>query len=473
MPALSSDDSAIHRRKYLFLLVSALSAFIGTLDGSIVNISLPTLSREFNVSIDIIAWVVLAYSLAISANLLLVGRLAALKGYRFTYTIGFWIFTAGSLLCGLSVELWQIVVFRALQGIGAAFLMAAGPALIRRAFPANERGKGMGILGTVVGVGLMSGPPLGGLIVSTIGWRWIFFLNIPVGIFGAFYASRLLKPLAADDPESRVDYPAWIYQAVAIIALLLFCNRINDAGIPRVVLLAILALSIIAFTMFIRRERSVAKPLLGLAIFKHREFSLAILSMLIVFISTSSGLVLIPFYLENILDLIPSEVGLVLVTIPICTIVIAPLAGRIADTIGFRLLTTLGVVLIAIGMFFMSRLDAEATRFDFIIRLVIIGIGGGMFQPPNSTALMSAIPRRMAGVASGLLALARTIGFAIGIALSTAVFSWLNSHFLQSMASDDAFVTAFHWTVSIFAAFVCTAIVTSFLRRNRVPLPIE
>lgn len=460
-------DSNIYQKKYRFLLVSALSAFLGTLDASIVNVSLPTLSRTFSVPIDLVAWVVLAYALAVTSTLLLVGRLAARNGYRFVYMTGFLLFTLGSLLCALSGSIWQLIGSRVIQGVGASFLMASGPALVTRAFPPNERGKGLGLLGTVVGIGLMSGPPLGGFLVTAASWHWIFIINIPVGIFGFFYVSNLLKLIEPDHPEARINYLSGFLQASGVVLLLLFFNRLNSPGWSLTTLYFLLAVAIAALVTFLWREFHTQHPLIGLSIFRHRQFTIAIAVMVISFTCTASWLVLIPFYLEEILGLLPSQAGLVLMTIPVCTALMAPLSGRISDAIGYRFLTTFGLTIIVAGMFWISRLDQNATRLDVVVRLVVIGLGAGMFQAPNSSAMMSGVPKNILGVASGLLGMGRNIAITGGVAISTAVFAYRKGLLMQTSTPTEAFIKSFAWVVIAFAIFEIGAAILSSLRANR------
>lgn len=462
-------EEHIYRQRYKFLLVSAFSAFLGTLDASIVNVSLPTLSRAFSVSIDVVAWVVLGYALAVSATLLVVGRLATKRGYRFVYVIGFGLFTGGSLLCAFAGTIYQLIAFRVAQGVGASFLMASGPALITRAFPVNERGRGLGILGTVVGVGLMTGPPLGGFLVTAVSWHAIFLINVPVGIVGVFYCSRLLKVLPPDHPESRIDYWGGAYQAIGVICLLLFLNRLDSTAWPQWVLYVILGVSVIGFAAFFRRETRAEHPLVGLSIFKEKQFSIAVAAMLLTFTCTSSLVVLIPFYLEDVLKLLPSQVGLVLVSVPIITAIAAPLSGRISDAIGYRFLTTFGLAILFVGLLFAATLDSHSTPWDVVLRLLIIGVGAGVFQAPNSTAMMSAVPRKVIGVASGLLAVTRNIGISGGVAVSTAVFMYRQQVYLKSMDKTAAFIHAFSWVITTFAFLVLLAAIISILRKNRAP----
>ena len=462
-----TSETAIYQKKYRFLLVSALSAFLGTLDSSIVNVSLPTLSRDFSVPIDIVAWVVLAYALAVTSTLLLVGRLAAKKGYRFVYMTGLILFTCGSLLCALAGTIWHLVGSRVLQGVGASFMMASGPALVTRAFPANERGKAIGLLGTVVGVGLMTGPPLGGFIVTTIGWHWIFLINIPMGVFGFIYVSRLLKIIPPDDPVTEINYGNWILQALGVIGLLLFLNRINSPDWPQQTLYFVLAVSLICLAGFLWRETHTDHPLVGLSIFRYKQFSIALSAMTLSFTCTASWLVLIPFYLEDVIGLLPSQVGLVLMTIPICTALVAPISGRISDAIGYRLLTTLGLTTVFAGTIWISTLDQNASRLEVVIRLIVVGVGAGMFQSPNSSAMMSGVPRSVLGIASSLLGISRNLAITGGVAVSTAIFAYRKSLYDQTMPSTEAFIKSFAWVATAFAFLVLLGAIISSLRSNR------
>jgi MFS family permease len=331
----------------------------------------------------------------------------------------------------------------------------------------------MGLMGTIVGVGLMSGPPLGGFLVSTVGWPSIFLINIPIGLFGFIYSAKYLRVLSPDDPITRIDIFGGIFQGSAIILILLFFNRINQPDWPPVLLYGILAAAIISLATFIWRESRTQHPLLGLSLFRHSQFTLAIVVMIMAFIVASSGMVLIPFFLEELLHLAPMQVGMVLVTIPICTMLVAPFAGRISDAIGVRFLTTFGLALFALGTFWMATLNEHASRFDVILRLLLIGVGQGIFHSPNSSAMMSAVPRPKVGLASGVLAVARNLGFAGGVAVGTAAFAYRNKMALIHVDQTAAFVQSFHWVITAFGFLALAAAILSAFRQNRPVLAQE
>lgn len=464
------SNQSIFANKYRFFLVSALAGFIGTLDSSIVNVSLPTLARIFDVDVDLVAWVILAYTLTITSLLLLVGRIAARKGYRLVYMIGFALFTIGSAACAASFSITQLIASRIFQGIGAAFSMAAGPALIARGFPASERGKSLGLFGTVIGAGLMTGPPLGGFLVSAVGWRWIFLINLPIGVFGFFYAARYLKLLDPDDPGSEIDSLGGAYQAIGLILFLLFLNRLNQPGWSDFMLAGILVAALAALALFLWRETHAASPLVGLSIFTHLRFTIALATMMLLFISTSAGIVMIPFYLEEVMRLGPGQVGLILMTTPICTLVFAPVSGRLSDVIGDRLLTTVGLALTIAGLFLIATLGVDARPVDMVWRLLVMGTGTAVFASPNSSAMLSAIPRTFMGIASGLQATARNLGMSAGVAVATAVFAHRYNLYLAAADPAVAFVRAFHWVIVAFASLSVAALTVSLLRIKQ-PMP--
>ncbi|MDD4053002.1 MAG: MFS transporter [candidate division Zixibacteria bacterium] len=466
------SDQRIFANKYRFFMVSALAGFIATLDASIVNVSLPTLSRVFSADVDLVAWVILAYSLTITALLLLVGRIAARKGYRLVYMVGFAFFTLGSAACAVSFSITQLIASRILQGIGAAFMMSAGPALVARGFPPSERGKSLGLFGTVIGAGLMTGPPLGGFLISTVGWRWIFIINLPIGVFGFFYAAKYLKLIDPDHPESRIDYFGGACQAVGLILLLLFFNRLSQPGWSSAMLYGVLAVALAALALFFWRETHTDSPLIGLSIFANIRFTIALATMTVLFISSSAGLVMIPFYLEEVLHQAPAQVGLILMTIPVCMFLIAPWAGRLSDAIGDRIPTTVGLVVYTIGTFLIATLNENSRPVDLVWRLIIVGAGSAIFASPNSSAMLSSIPKRFMGIASGLQATARNLGITAGVAISTAVFAHRYSTYQLTVDATQSFVQAFRWVINAFAFVAVVALMISLLRIKQ-PLPKE
>ena len=210
------------RYKHKSLIITGLGTFMGTLDASIINVSLPTISRELETTVSMVGWVVLSYAIALFSLLMIFGALSEKKGYQFSYKYGYLIFMIGSVLCGFSVNIYMLIISRIIQGIGAALLVSVGPALITHSFPDSERGRGLSIIAMVVSVGLMLGPPLGGLIIGMAGWRWIFFVNVPVSLLGVYFTIRFIGDFPISDPGKKISIPGAGSLSLGLLLIPLF-----------------------------------------------------------------------------------------------------------------------------------------------------------------------------------------------------------------------------------------------------------
>jgi MFS family permease len=309
--------------------------------------------------------VVNGYLGAISLTLVPLGRLGDRIGHRGVYAAGLAVFTAGSALCGLAPGLGPLVAARVLQALGASAMMAIGPAIIAAAFPPERRGRALGAVGTVVALGLTAGPPLGGLIVSVLSWRWVFYVNLPVGLAGVAWALRVLP----------------------------------------------------------RAGGAAGGPLLDLGLFRIRAFSWGLLAGILSYAAMFSQTFLTPFLLARVKGLAPGALGLVLTSVPLALSVASPLSGWLADRFGARGLATAGMVLLAAGLAALSLARADDSVASLAARLAACGLGMGLFQSPNSLAVMNALPRARLGSGGGVLATARNAGMAAGVSLAGALFA--------------------------------------------------
>jgi len=426
--------------KRIAMIIAGLGAFMGTLDSSIVNVSLPTISVALGSSVNLVGWVILSYSITIVSLLLVFGALAEKKGFGFTYKYGFSIFITGSLLCGISGNIYFLILSRIIQGVGASFLMAVGPALITRSFPDNERGRGLSIIAMVVSVGLMIGPPLGGFIIGWIGWRWIFYINVPVSMVGLYYSLKYLKDYPPLNPGRKVSIPGAAVLAVALITTMLDLLLFGRQLISLQIFLALMLVAALFFGLFLYFESKPSTRLIGIDIFKNRTFSFSASAMLLLFISISSVTVLMPFFLERIKMLEPESVGLYLMTVSICTFLIAPAAGYLADKFQARYVSTIGLAILIAGVYSIGHIDADTSLWNITFRLVIIGVGMGVFMTPNTSSMMGSVGIRNLGIASGVIATTRTVGIAFGVGLAIAAFGYFQTTYLDN-GSDT--ITAF------------------------------
>jgi MFS family permease len=389
-----------YSRKWYVMIAVSLGVLVATIDGSIVNVALPTLVRAFGTQFNVVEWVVLVYLLTLTTLLLSVGRLADMIGKKSLYAAGFVIFTAGSVLAGLSPTIYWLIGFRVLQGVGAAMLAALGPAIVTEAFPPTERGKALGITGAMVSVGIVIGPTLGGYLIDTLSWHWIFFVNLPIGILGTLIALRYVQDLKPAERQ-RFDYAGAATLFVFLLALLLGLTLIAFVGI----------------------EWRVDQPMIELRLFRDSLLSSNLLTGFISFIAIAGTLILMPFYLENILGYSPGQVGLLLAVVPVGLGVMAPIAGALSDRVGTRPITVLGLAMLVGGYYLVSTLGAHTTAMGYIVRFLPIGMGMGIFQSPNNSAIMGSVPRSRLGIGGGLLAITRTLGQIVGIGLLGAVWA--------------------------------------------------
>ncbi len=379
----------------------AVGTLMATLDGNIVNVALPTLGAELRAPIDRLQWIVNAYLIAITATLIVIGRLGDRLGHRAVYAGGLLVFTLGSALCGAAPGLGALVGARVLQALGASAMMAIGPAIVTASFPPGMRGRALGTVGTVVALGLTLGPPLGGLILSHLSWRWVFYVNLPVGIAGAAWALRVLP-------------------------------RGGGAG----------------------------GPLVDLSIFRIRVFSWGLLAGFLAYAAMFSQTFLTPFLLARVLHLSPGRLGLVLVSVPVALSVASPLSGWISDRFGARWLPALGMIVLGGAFASLSAAGAGATVASVSAHLVAAGFGLGLFQSPNNATVMSALPRPRLGSGGGLLATARNAGMAAGVALAGTLFALRAGR----DASGPEFVHGYALALRAGAALALLAAAASLVR---------
>ena len=465
-------ETADTRTNWIVFALVAIAVFMSTLDTSIVNIALPVILKDLKAPLTTIAWVPMIYLLTVSSLLLPFGRLSDIKGRRWVYCGGFFIFSTASLLCGVAPNAKWLIAARSLQGLAAAMLMACSPALVVDTFPASERGKILGMVGTVVAAGLMTGPVLGGLIINFFPWRFIFFVNIPIGIVSTILAFRILKDGKGNvGGRERFD---WGGTLILALGLSLFIYVISNAYAWKLIsarTILLFSASIILLILFLHIEKRTDDPIFQPSLLKIRLFVLPLVSASILYMSLFAVVFLMPFYLVYPYGFSIDKAGYTMVIPFLFLSFISPLSGYISDRIGSRMLCTLGMLVISTALFFLSRLTPTESYFSVAWPLALVGIGTGIFASPNNSTVMSAIPQAHRGVASGTVASARNLGMAIGVAQSGLIF---NSVFYSLSGGltlnvyepelEAAFMTAFRWAMVVGGLVGCTGVVASFLR---------
>jgi len=468
---MGSEASLGPNRWLVFVLVAG-GVFMCTLDSSIVNIALPTIMDDFSVALSTVEWVTMIYLLTISSLLLGFGRLSDIKGRRWVYSRGLIIFSAGSLCCAMAQNAAGLISARAFQGIGAAMIMACAPALIVDTFPASKRGKALGMMGTVVAGGLTTGPPLGGLLIDVFSWRFIFFINVPIGIFMAWFITKRLRGSQADvTVDESFDWTGAMLLTLALSCFLVALSHGYRWGYFSPWTLSLLILSILATAGFVRTEQKVSHPVVEPSLFSIRLFTLPILSGVTLFMALFAVVFLMPFYLIHPCGYSIKKVGLFMVVPFVFLFFVAPISGSLYDRLGSRMLCTLGMSILATALFTMSSLGSRESAFPIVWRLALVGLGTAVFLPPNTSAAMTAVPQQRRGIASGTVAAARNFGMVMGVALAGAIF---NTSFkilsgglsLKGYHSElsPVFMTSFRYAVAAGGVVALTGAVLAFLR---------
>jgi EmrB/QacA subfamily drug resistance transporter len=408
------------RRGWVTINIS-IGVFMSTLDASVINISLPTITQALHTHLKAVAWVVTGYLLVITGCLLLMGRLADLFGQRRVYLLGFAIFTLGSALCGFSPTVHFLIGSRMVQGLGASALMAVGPAIMATSFPDKDRGQALGIIGSVVSAGFLTGPLLGGFLVEHLGWRSIFFINLPIGAIGIFLTSKIMEGNELTR-KIRLDLLGAILLFLFVISLLLFLNRVSQGLTPS--LWGFLSFSLICFIGFIMVELCSSSPLVDLHLFRRRLFISSLGACLLSFWMSAAHTFVVPFFLQNILNFSPSKVGMLILPVAFTVMVLAPLGGRVSDRIGVRVPATIGLTLTSLTIFSFIFLKGDVSLYHILWRQVVLGIGIALFNPANNSAIIGSLPREKIGLASSLLGLSRNLGMVIGVAFAEMVIAF-------------------------------------------------
>jgi len=414
--------SSEHDSKWWTLGVVCIAVFMLLLDVTVVNNALPSIQKDLGSSFSDLQWVVDAYALTLAAFLLTFGSLADLVGRRRIFVVGLGVFSAASLLCGLSTDPLMLNLARAIQGTGAAGMFACSAALIAGAFPPAERGTAFGIFGGTIGGAVAVGPLVGGAITEGIGWEWVFFINVPIGI--AAILTALARVAESRDPRSgRIDAAGFSTFSVSLCLLVFALVRGNAAGwgSPLIVLFLIAAGALLV--AFVAVERRSKDPMFDLTLFRKPSFTGAAIIAFTLSASMFSMFLYLSLYLQNVLGFSPLEAGLRFLPLTLLSFFVAPIAGRLAGrVIPLRILLGLGMLFVSVGLVLQGGLDADSAWTHFLPGFILAGFGIGMINPPLATTQVGVVPPQRSGMASGIGSTFRQVGIATGIAAHGAIF---------------------------------------------------
>ena len=398
---------------------------MSSIDTNIVLISLPTIASKLHgiTTLDVL-WIILGYQLVIASVLVNFGRLADMFGRVKLYNLGFAIFTVGSGLCSLSGSPAELIGFRLVQATGAGFLFSNSAAIITDAFPIQERGRALGINQISIVVGSVAGLILGGILTTTLGWRSIFWVNLPIGAFATLWAHFKLKELSTPEHTKHLDIPGNLLFVGALAVMLLAITMEAISGLRSYALYGLLGTSLILFIIFILVERKLKDPMFDLTLFKNREFDAGNITIFLNSLSRGSFILVMVFFLQGpVFGYTPLQAGIYLIPLSLSLSIMGPISGILSDRYGHRPFVIVGLLMSALGFFIMTRIGTSISFFTTLAPLLLIGGGMGLFASPNRASIMNSVPGPRRGVASGISTTLVNVGNTVSIGLAFIIMS--------------------------------------------------
>lgn len=447
-----------------------LGNFLSGAAGRIFSVSLPTVASALGTDIVGVSWALLSYQISSIGLALLFGRIGDMYGREKVYGIGYLVFVASTILCGLSQNISQLIFFRILEGVGGAMTQSNGRALASEAMPDNQASKAQGLMTTAFHSGFLLGPSIGGLIIDYVYWRGIFFVMVPVGALGAILTFWNMKKSKESRQRQEIDYlGATLLVASASSLILLLDHRAREILGPEMTALVsgIFAVSLIGFFF---REARARSPIVNLALFKNRMFTFSSISLLVISTTHSLTGFILPFYLQGILHLSPSFMGVLFMSAPIFTVSLAPFSGHLADRIGPRIPATAGILMFGTAAVLGINLKTDSHWFFPALMLALSGMGSGLFNAPNHGAMMSSVPKEHRGFANGILQLGFNLGQIFGVSLGSFLMTLTfqlhtgRSSGTPSTEEPTAFVSALNYTYVTSLVFIVIGLFTSLMR---------
>ena len=482
---LAAVKRGANYRYWAFGAIS-IGMFASVVDHGSVNIALPSVARQFGAGLPTIQWIVIGYALTISSLLLPMGRLADIVGRTKVYILGSIIFALAAGLAGAAQTLPVLILARVIQGCGAAMNQGTGMAIITATFPEGERGKAIGMVMTVVGVGAVAGPMVGGLVVGSLGWRWVFFINVPLGLIGVIASLAMLDKErtgdnTAGDSGKKFDWIGAALSSGVLLFLIVAITNGQKAGWGSAPILAAGAAFVALLGGFIWWELKVTEPLLELRLFRQRNFSLGVSAAFLTFLGGSAVLFLTPFYLQRVFGYSPEKAGLFVVPAAVCIALLGPISGRLSDRFGWRRFTVGGLVCSAAGLAILSQITVTSPWFMVMGALILQSIGMGTFYSPNASSILSAVARERFGVILSFLNLVRNGANVTSVAMATVIVTATMAgrgfepslDAVRGVEGAQAFTAGLRHAYTVMACLLLAAMAISAIKGSKPPASQE
>jgi EmrB/QacA subfamily drug resistance transporter len=452
--------------KWVVLIIAILAGFITPFDGSAVNIALPVLGAEFHMDAISLSWVATAYLLSSALFLVPFGKIADIYGRKKIFLYGIAVFSFSSLIMTMVSSTEMLIGVRVIQGIGSAMIFGTGVAIVTSVFPPGERGKALGIYITAVYIGLSIGPLLGGAMTQYLGWRSIFFVNVPIGITAILLILWKIKGEWAECRGEKFDLTGSVIYGASVVAVMYGFSVLPD--LKGASLIAVGILGVIIFALY---ELRIPSPVLDITLLtKNRIFAFSNLSALINYSATFAVTFLLSLDLQYTKGFTPANAGSILIVQPIVMALISPVAGRLSDRVEPRIVASAGMAFTALGLFLLIFLTETTPVWYLVVILIVLGIGFGLFSSPNTNAIMSSVDKRFYGVASGMNGTMRLLGQMLSMGIAMMIFAITIGPVEITPEYYSQFVLSLHYAFILFTVFCIIGIFASLVRGKRSPV---
>jgi len=461
----------VYENRNAILITVLIGILMSVLDGYMVTIALPTITTQFNISLSFSQWIITGYLAVMTGFFIFFGKISEYTGKTKLFIIGWILFTLSSLACGFATNITLLIIFRIVQALGASMVSGVSGAIIFHSFPPTEIGKAMGYFGAVVAIGSLIGPGIGGYITNTIGWQYIFLINVPIGIFLLVLAFKYLIIPETTTPYLNLDWIGSISLVILVASLMLACGEYAQDLAINTPLILYGVIFIVSLITFLWQESICENPLLEINLFHNKLFTLPVLSVFIFSVALNMAIVIGPFYLQGVMSYSPSQVGLLFMLVPLAMMFASPLGGKLYDKYHSKYASGLGMFISTISFILLGYGYILSNIYIIIGSLFLWGIGQGLFTSPNSTETMSALPHEKTAIASSVLTTAKSLGGALGVSFAsilTLIGLNITGYNGKILLAGPQLLSNSISTIMFIAGFLCfIATITSILRNFR------
>lgn len=440
--------------KWIICILIITGNFLGMLDSTSVNLALFPIASDLNISLSKVQWVVISYMLVLTVFLPFFGKIGDLFPRNKVYSAGFFIFALGAFLNTTANNFELLILYRCIEAIGASIMASNSMAAIATIFKGKERGQALGLNASLVAIGGISGPAIGGFLINSFSWHTIFFPPVPIALIGGILAYKMLPSFTPERKVFKFDYKGFIYFTVALFALLLAISQGHTWGWKSVNIISLGIITLIFGSLFYLRDKKINYPLIDFKMFKIRTFTFGNIAVMTSYMCMFTNAVLLPFFLQEIAKYNAFISGLLILPYSVASSAVAPFAGSYSGKKGSRILTMIGPAIYIIALIIFTTFNTSTPMWEIILASVIMGIGNGCFQSPSNNAIMTSVKKDELGIASGILGLARNLGNILGVAITITLFdSFKNSLLEVGTKYQEAFLTSYHWTMGFGIIF--------------------